>query len=131
MHSKFQVGEREIHIVEIFCSSTGTEAFQLDGQEIWRSRRFKLSSTINFPVGIQEVHSVTIKLRPFAPMAQAFVDGKLVIDQLFPELARIEEMSCPQCYVVFIIVGAILIWLTLLIETSNRRGRSSIRCLRL
>lgn len=107
MHAKFQIGERETHVIEVLCLWNGAETIKIDGKEIWRTPAFRLkfSSTINFSVGRQEVHSVTIKLRPFTPMAQVFVDDKLVIKQLFPQLARAEEMNCPLCYVVFMIIG--------------------------
>lgn len=107
MHAKFQVGEQEGHAIDVLWLWNGTEVVKIDGNEVWRTPafRFKLSSTINFSVGQQEVHGVMIKLRPFTPMAQVFVDGNLVIKHLFPQLARVEEMNCPLCYVVFMIIG--------------------------
>ena len=119
MRAEFQIGEQEVHTIEVFCSWTGLEVVKIDGAEIWRTRAFpslNLSSSINFSVGVQEIHNVTIKLSPFTPMAQVFVDDNLAIKHLFPQLARIEEVNCPLCYVVFMIVGIGLIGLLELIQ---------------
>jgi hypothetical protein len=94
----FEVGTAERHVVEVFLSLWGTEVYVVDDVEVLRLSSMSMRATRQFDVGESERHSVEIRLdvRPSWKSlifpdwrAEAYVDGKLVVAELFPETRRI------------------------------------------
>jgi len=83
--------------VEIFLSMWGTEVYTVDGVEVLRLKSMALRATRRFEVGDPEKHLVEVKVDAFpswkvfiAPswIAEVYVDGELVVDELYPEMRR-------------------------------------------
>jgi len=96
----FEVGLAERHLVEAFLSLWGTEVYAVDGVEVLRRKpELALRTTTQFDVGETEKHQVEVRFdmrpacnplrwRPPWWTAEVYVDGELVVDELFPVLRR-------------------------------------------
>lgn len=131
--ARFEVGIEERHVVEIFMSTWGTEVYAVDGNEVLRQKSFSIWGARRFDVGDVEKHSVEIRIDMFpswksliAPVwiAEAYVDGVLVVADLFPDIRkrlrainRIRSIVLAICFCVLTsLVGFLVIvsWLAML-----------------
>ncbi len=93
----FEVGTSERHVVEVFLSQFGTEVYAVDDVEVLRLKSMSVRGTRQFEVGQSERHLVEVKLdmmpswKCFAApnwTAEVYVDGQLMVAELFPEMRR-------------------------------------------
>jgi hypothetical protein len=94
----FEVGKEEPHTVEVFLSMWGSEIYAVDGAEVLRKISFEWRGIREFSVGVVERHEVRIRydLLPtwsaaFSPaewIAEAYVDGVLVVPDLIPDFRQ-------------------------------------------
>ncbi len=119
MKTSFTVGDR--HLVEITLPAWGPAVFSVDGQEVCRKRSLALKQVVQFDVGSgEERQRVEIRMN-FWPMlkpwrsdnwiAEAYVDGELVIPDLTGEL-RIKvaksEKVVDRILLAFVVIAVIL-----------------------
>jgi hypothetical protein len=94
----FEVGTDERHVVEVFLGMSGLEVYVVDGIEVLRVWSYSIRATRRFEVGNAERHTVEVRLdsmpnwksllSPREWIAEAYVDGKLVVPDLVPDLRR-------------------------------------------
>ena len=97
MKASFRIGDD--YEVEMYWSPFGLEVYSVNGKEVLRKWACSIRGSRKFTVGDgEERHEVEIKV-DFAPtlkswffpgewIAQAYVDGELVVDDLTPRLRR-------------------------------------------
>lgn len=118
----FEVGESERHLVEIFLSLWGTEVYTVDDVEVLRLTSMSMRAVREFEVGESEKHSVEVKvdmlpswksfISPYW-IAEVYVDGELVVDELFPRIRRRLEMMSRIFNFVLVASLAVLVILVL------------------
>ncbi len=86
--ASFTVGREEVHEIGVLHLESGREIYTVDGREelnlktgFWENRASR-----RLTVGDREPHEIVIRRRRF-PLgsAQAFVDGELAVEELFPD----------------------------------------------
>jgi hypothetical protein len=92
MIAVFQVGTSEQHSIEVLYSYwTGREVVKVDGivvlqKQIWFSDRVAVE------VGSLEKHQVELVCNTLTMTSQAYVDGRLHVGCLFPQVAGYHAM---------------------------------------
>lgn len=82
MQASFDVDGKEFKVVFSFF---GTEKFYYDGQLLLSRWSFKLNDRLSFDLG-NSVVEINIMLSRKRWSTQAFVNNKLVVDELFPDV---------------------------------------------
>ena len=91
MLATFQVGDIEKHHVQVysrFLGIPGLEVISVDGLEILRKRKSPiwLTDHLEFEVGHSERHRVELRYNTLTLSSQAYVDGRLHVGCLFPQV---------------------------------------------
>lgn len=105
LSASFRFGPNDAHEFTAECDLIGGERYFVDG--ILISKRWSLS-----PTGTREFeangHRVRIVLRSSGKevLSEAYVDGELKVNELFPQFARVQKGSWPA-------VARAILWLLL------------------
>ena len=85
--ASFSVGREEVHEIGVLHSASGREIYTVDGTEELNKRSFwSVRGSRRLSVGDRESHEIVIRWRLFPfPCTQAFVDGELAVEELFPD----------------------------------------------
>ena len=89
MLAVFQVGKSEVHSIEVFSSLLfGREIVKVDGEEIINKKKFPIWFTdhMQFEIGNEEEHRVELKYNVLTLSSRAYVDGRLYVGCLFPQV---------------------------------------------
>jgi hypothetical protein len=91
MLASFQVGEIEKHHVEVYSRFFGIPALEVvtvDGVEVLRKTKFPiwLTDHLQFEIGDRERHTVELRYNTLSLTSRAYVDGRLHIGCLFPQV---------------------------------------------
>jgi hypothetical protein len=87
MFAEIRVGDAEQHVVGVFSSFwSGLEILTVDGKEVIRRRSLSPFITLIWDVGVEEKHTVEIRLNGLLLSSRAFVDGQCVRRCLFPQV---------------------------------------------
>ena len=89
MLGTFQVGKDELHFVEVFSSLFfGKEIVKVDGEEFINKKKFPIWFTdhMEFEIGNNEKHQVELKYNTLKFSSKVYVDGKLHVGCLFPQV---------------------------------------------
>ena len=90
MLATFEVGQEEIHFVEVSWSFfAGREIVKVDGKEVsQKSRHFwKFKDRTRIEVGVDEKHTIDIIYEALKLESPVYVDDRLFIGCLFPQWA--------------------------------------------
>ena len=105
--SSFAIGKHEVSI-KMF-NWTGLESYSVDGQERLRIRNFGISGARRFTIAPDSAQQIEIRYRIFPIWsAQAFLNGVLVVEELFPRL----RMLFRTLSIVLAIELVVSLWLT-------------------
>jgi hypothetical protein len=130
MKASFRVANN--YEVEIYWSPFGLEIYSVNGQEVLRKRSLSLRGSRKFVVGEgDERHEVEIRL-DVAPtlrswifpgdwVAQAYVDGALVVDDLTPKIRRNVRQAdkvLNWCLVAVFIVLAVVVMFSFIVPVA-------------
>lgn len=88
MLNVFQVGNQEIHRIEIDQPFVGRVlTVKVDDKVIvtHKANPFKFGHEIPFSVGVDEIHNVELRINYLASKYEAYVDGKLLVGNMFPQ----------------------------------------------
>ena len=89
MLAAFQVGNSEVHSIEVSLSTFfARHTVKVDGEEIINKKGFSNwpRNHVQFEVGDQEKHQIELKYNILALSSRVYVDGKLYVGCLFPQL---------------------------------------------
>ena len=89
MLAVFQVGNSEVHSVEVYSSlNFPRQIVKVDGEEIINNKGFSiwLRNHVQIEVGDQEKHQIEFKFNIFTLSSRVYVDGKLYVGCLFPQI---------------------------------------------
>jgi len=88
MIAVFQVGQKEMHSIEVFSYFfSGKDIIKVDGKEIINKRSFRFTDKMKFEVDNEEKHIIEIKYNALTFKSMAYVDNKLLVGCLFPQIA--------------------------------------------
>ena len=123
MKGSFRVGEQ--YEVEFYWSPFGLEIYSVNGEEVLRKQSLSTRGSRKFVVGEgDKKHDVEIRMdvvptlkswiSPGDWVAQAYVDGKLVVDDLTPKTRRtvrlVDKIMNWFLVVMFIILTVVVIF---------------------
>jgi len=111
--------------VEIFLSMWGTEVYTVDGVEVLRLRSLAFRATRQFKVGESEKHLVEVKVdmnlswrSMIGPtwIAEVYVDGELVVAELYPDMRRrLEKLHRVLNYILIGLLAILAILIPIII----------------
>lgn len=90
MIAVFQVGKSEVHTIEVYSSLFfAREIIKVDGIEVINKQKFPfwLTDYMQFEVGEEEKNLVELKYNTMIFRSRAYVNGKLHVGCLFPQVA--------------------------------------------
>lgn len=114
--ASFGFGPANTHTMVVVFRWWGQESYFIDGQLAHKRWSVSLAGSREFKVGDQAVR-IDVSAGPKEYFTRVFVDGKLHVAELFPEVkARVEKWKRPPRsyilqFVVALVGAALVVWL--------------------
>jgi hypothetical protein len=113
----FQVGNREIHRVEIDQPFFGTTlSIKVDDKVVLKrkSKPFQLAFHVPFSLGLDEVHNVELHINYLTFKYEVYLDGQLFIPYLFPQVVGYNAFGLAVMAYIMATLSCLAILLTIL-----------------